>query len=123
MTRHDGCTSTVTAASAATRGVEVMAVTGDGGAMPRAAEVMWAMLRQRCPRWHRGRMFHGSFAMNDPCPECGLLFQREEGYFLGAMYVSYGLSVVLIGAAYLAVTSILPDAGPSAVLLLSAVLY
>jgi len=30
--------------------------------------------------------------MNDPCPVCGLLFQREEGYFLGAMYVSYFFS-------------------------------
>jgi hypothetical protein len=30
--------------------------------------------------------------MNDPCLECGWLFQREEGYFLGAMNVSYFLS-------------------------------
>jgi hypothetical protein len=39
------------------------------------------------------------------------------------MYVSYGLSVVLIGAAYLAVTTLFPDWGPSAVLLLTLVLY
>ena len=37
-------------------------------------------------------MFRGVFAMNDPCPVCGLLFKREEGTFLGAMYVSYVLS-------------------------------
>jgi hypothetical protein len=37
-------------------------------------------------------MFRGLVSMNDPCPHCGLLFQREEGYFLGAMYVSYFLS-------------------------------
>jgi uncharacterized protein (DUF983 family) len=85
--------------------------------------VFWAILRLRCPRCHRGRMFHGSFKMNDPCPVCGLLFQREEGYFLGAMYVSYGLSVVLIGANYLAITTLFSDLGLTAVGLLTLALY
>ena len=31
--------------------------------------------------------------MHELCPVCGLRFQREQGYFLGAMYVSYALSV------------------------------
>ena len=31
--------------------------------------------------------------MWDSCPVCGLKFEREQGYFLGAMYVSYGLSI------------------------------
>jgi hypothetical protein len=31
--------------------------------------------------------------MRDNCPVCGLRFEREQGYFLGAMYVSYGLSI------------------------------
>lgn len=34
--------------------------------------------------------------MNPACPECGLPFLREAGYFLGAMYVSYGLGVLTI---------------------------
>jgi VIT1/CCC1 family predicted Fe2+/Mn2+ transporter len=34
--------------------------------------------------------------MNDRCPTCGLLFNREPGYFLGAMYVSYGLALAVI---------------------------
>jgi hypothetical protein len=38
-------------------------------------------------------MFRGAMSMNDPCPICGMLFQREEGYFLGAMYVRYFLSM------------------------------
>ena len=33
--------------------------------------------------------------MNDRCPTCGLLFNREPGYFLGAMYISYGLALAL----------------------------
>ena len=32
------------------------------------------------------------------CPECGLKYEREEGYFLGARYISYGLSLGLIAA-------------------------
>jgi len=31
--------------------------------------------------------------MRDSCPVCGLRFEREQGYFLGAMYVSYGISI------------------------------
>jgi hypothetical protein len=34
--------------------------------------------------------------MYERCPTCNLKFEREEGYFLGAMYISYGLSLLLI---------------------------
>jgi hypothetical protein len=34
--------------------------------------------------------------MNERCPVCGLKFEREPGYFLGAMYVSYGLGIVTV---------------------------
>ena len=36
--------------------------------------------------------------MHDRCPNCGLRFHREPGYFLGAMYVSYGLALAVIAA-------------------------
>jgi hypothetical protein len=34
--------------------------------------------------------------MEPYCPICGLKFEREEGYFLGAMYISYGLALITI---------------------------
>ena len=34
--------------------------------------------------------------MYEVCPECGLKFEREEGYFLGAMYISYLLALITI---------------------------
>jgi hypothetical protein len=34
--------------------------------------------------------------MHDCCPTCDLRFNRETGYFLGAMYISYGLALALI---------------------------
>jgi len=34
--------------------------------------------------------------MYELCPVCGLKFEREEGYFLGAMYISYLLALMTI---------------------------
>jgi len=34
--------------------------------------------------------------MHERCPVCRLRFEREEGYFLGAMYISYGLALPII---------------------------
>ena len=33
---------------------------------------------------------------NPQCPVCGLKFEREQGYFLGAMYISYAMAVPLL---------------------------
>jgi hypothetical protein len=63
-------------------------------------------------------MFRGSLEMNDPCPVCGLIFQREEGYFLGAMYCSYVLASVILGAFYLVGAALLPDINGALLVLL-----
>jgi uncharacterized protein (DUF983 family) len=60
-----------------------------------------AMIRGLCPRCGRGPIFVPGIlgligVMNEVCPVCGLRFLRESGYFLGAMYVSYGLGVLTI---------------------------
>ena len=57
-----------------------------------------AIRRQLCPRCREGKIFRlplrrGWLAMHERCPACGLSFNREQGYFLGAMYVSYALSI------------------------------
>ena len=52
-----------------------------------------AILRQRCPRCLRGAVFEGLLRTRAACPECGLAFDRGQGYFLGAMYYSYGISI------------------------------
>jgi uncharacterized protein (DUF983 family) len=59
------------------------------------------ILRQRCPRCRAGRIFRGSIVRGFPkmyerCEICNLKFEREPGYFLGAMYVSYGLALATI---------------------------
>ncbi len=57
-----------------------------------------AILQLRCPRCGEGKVFRGTFQMNDPCPACGLKFERDTGYFLGAMYFSYALAIPAIAA-------------------------
>jgi uncharacterized protein (DUF983 family) len=59
------------------------------------------MLHQRCPRCRLGSIFRYSIyrgfpAMYERCAVCKLKFQREEGYFLGAMYISFGLALIII---------------------------
>jgi len=61
------------------------------------------ILHQRCPRCRSGRIFRHSIfrgfpRMNERCPACDLKFEREQGYFLGAMYISYGVALVMITA-------------------------
>lgn len=63
-----------------------------------------AAARGRCPRCDRGRIFRGQLSMHPTCPACGLRFEREHGYFTGAMYVSYILALpvlaVCVGLVY-----------------------
>jgi uncharacterized protein (DUF983 family) len=59
------------------------------------------ILHQLCPRCRRGRIFPASLfrwfpKMYERCPYCGLKFEREEGYFLGAMVISYVLAIVIV---------------------------
>ena len=68
-----------------------------------------AVTAGRCPHCLRGRIFRGRFAMHQTCPACGLRFEREAGYFTGAMYVSYALAVPVMVAA----TAVVLLAAPS----------
>ena len=79
------------------------------------ASTLRNIARQHCPRCRMGEIFGGSVfriypwpKMHERCPVCDLKFEREPGYFLGAMYISYGLGVVcvaLIAVALWAMTS------------------
>jgi uncharacterized protein (DUF983 family) len=70
-------------------------------ATPASRFSLTALLMGRCPRCREGRIFPPFWSprlltMNPTCEVCGLRFEREPGYFLGAMYVSYGLGVFTI---------------------------
>src|SRR5260370_23377431 len=60
-----------------------------------------SILQQRCPRCRMGRIFRYSIfrgfpSMQERCAVCDLKFDREPGYFLGAMYISYGLGGLIM---------------------------
>ncbi|WP_255517967.1 DUF983 domain-containing protein [Fulvivirga sp. M361] len=42
--------------------------------------------------------------MNPDCPNCGLHFEREPGFFFGAMYISYAFSVAIFVTVGVALT-------------------
>lgn len=59
-----------------------------------------AALEGKCPKCRKGNMFKFPLyrifkfhQMHDHCPHCGLHYEVEPGFFFGAMYVSYALSV------------------------------
>lgn len=75
---------------------------------------MRAVMRSVCPRCRQGAIFKGTLlqswlSMYDRCPVCGLRYEREQGYFLGAMMVSYILSVPVLVLLMLAVWLIWRD--------------
>jgi hypothetical protein len=61
--------------------------------------------------------------MNELCPRCGLLFQREEGYFLGAMYMSYPITSAILIPLYFAVGELLPSWHSLAIVPVATILY
>jgi uncharacterized protein (DUF983 family) len=72
--------------------------------------VFYAILNHKCPRCREGDLFKYSL-LNKPqkftdthksCPHCQLIYEREPGFFFGAMYVSYALTMaVLLGTAFI----------------------
>jgi len=52
-------------------------------------------VRLRCPRCGRSPLFTGWFTMHERCAVCGLVYEREQGYFVGAIYVNYAVTVAI----------------------------
>ncbi len=56
-----------------------------------------ALMCPRCP----APLFTGLFRMHERCPGCGYLIEREQGYFVGAIYVNYTITVIICLGGYL----------------------
>lgn len=60
-----------------------------------------AAIKMKCPRCHEGDVFETKnpfvvgkmITMHEHCPNCHLKYEREVGYFYGAMFISYILNI------------------------------
>lgn len=65
-------------------------------APPSPAKMLLRGIVQHCPNCGSGGLFRRWLTMRDRCPRCGLRFEREEGFFLGAYVVNFGLVLFLL---------------------------
>jgi uncharacterized protein (DUF983 family) len=60
---------------------------------------LWKALRTAaqlgCPVCGQRTLFRSMFSMNERCAVCGIVFEREPGYFIGAIYINYAVTTVL----------------------------
>jgi hypothetical protein len=65
--------------------------------------VLYSVLAEKCPRCHEGDLFvyknpYHKLAfrkMHSNCPVCGQPSEPEPGFYQGAMYASYGVSLAI----------------------------
>lgn len=77
----------------------------------------YSIFKSRCPRCHEGKMFtYHPYnllkigGMKTHCEHCNLKYSREPGFFFGAAYVSYMLTVAFGVAGFVATRVLM---GPS----------
>lgn len=71
------------------------------------AHILTHIFKNECPDCHKGKVFIGNNLlipglpkMHAYCSHCHYKFRKEPGYFFGAMYVSYALTVAQAIATY-----------------------
>ena len=63
--------------------------------------------------------------MHAHCPHCGVKFEREPGFFLGSIYINYGLTTLIAAIVYPALlfNKIVPETPLLAATLVFVVLF
>ena len=68
----------------------------------RGRSLINAQFYGKCPRCRQGDIFKYPVgrvlkfsAMHTSCPHCGATYEPEPGFYFGAMFVSYALSIAL----------------------------
>lgn len=55
-----------------------------------------AFLLLRCPHCFQGKIFSGIWKMNERCPVCGIVYEREQGFFMNAIFFGYILGFIAV---------------------------
>ncbi len=78
---------------------------------------LYSIFKNRCPRCHIGKFWQANNVftnilnggkMDTHCSNCSLKFEKEVGFWYGAMYVSYGLGVAIFVAGWIGTSVLLP---------------
>lgn len=77
---------------------------------------LYSIFNNKCPKCHKGNFFtHNNpyklkefDKMHQTCPVCKESFEKEPGFYYGAMYVNYGITVA-IGVAWFLINYFLFD--------------
>lgn len=71
--------------------------------------MFYSIFKNRCPRCQETNLFinkspykAGFMKAHTHCAHCGLKYEQEPGFFYGAMYVSYALTVAFSVAVFVA---------------------
>jgi hypothetical protein len=69
--------------------------------MERIILILTRGLRLKCPECGYGALYNATFKMKKSCSHCGLVFEREQGYFVGAIYLNVLATEGLVLGAYI----------------------
>lgn len=61
--------------------------------------------------------------MHTRCPVCELLYDREPGYFMGSLYISYGISSIVLMLGLLCAHLLFPETDLGWLILILGILY
>jgi uncharacterized protein (DUF983 family) len=71
-------------------------------AAPSRSTILRRGLTRRCPRCGAGHLFRHYFELIPDCPKCGLHFEREPGYFAGALAINIMVAGGLFAVVFVA---------------------
>lgn len=67
-----------------------------------APVILGRAMRLRCPRCGKGALLKHGFTTHRECEVCSLRFEREEGYWIGAIYVNLiSTQLLIVGGLFL----------------------
>ncbi len=58
-------------------------------------------LGRRCPRCAQSKIFASWFRLLPECPGCGYRFEREEGYWVGAIIINTAVIEIIFGISFI----------------------
>lgn len=78
---------------------------------------LYSIFKNKCPRCQEGDFFVSKNPYNltkmskmpEECPVCGQSYQPEQGFYFGAMYVSYAIGVAIFVTLWVATNVLFPS--------------